>query len=75
MDALRLTTKPVNRRIIIDLPPEMDVDTVEVIVLASGKARQETKKHRKPPSKLADTQIFDDLISPAVPEKEWDALR
>jgi hypothetical protein len=75
MDALRLTTKPVNRRIIIDLPPEMDVDTVEVIVLASGKLRQENKKHRMPPSKLADTQIFDDLIAPAVSEKEWDALR
>ncbi len=75
MDALRLTTKPVNRRIIIDLPPEMDVDTVEVIILASGKVRQATKKHRIPPSKLAGTELFDDLIAPAVPEKEWDALR
>lgn len=75
MEALRLKAKPVNRRIIIDLPPEMDAETVEIIVLANRKISSQKKKRRTPPLKLAETEIHDDLIAPVVGETEWDALR
>ncbi|MFZ2633369.1 MAG: hypothetical protein WA081_13995 [Desulfosalsimonadaceae bacterium] len=75
MEALRLMAKPVNRRIIIDLPPGMDADTVEIIVLANRKIHPEKMKRRTPPSQLAKTEIYDDLIAPAIPETDWDALR
>ena len=75
MEALRLIAKPVNRRIIIDLPPDMDEGTVEVIVLASQKTLPEKTKRRTPPAELADTVLYDDLIAPAVPESDWEALQ
>ena len=75
MEALRLIAKPINRRIIIDLPPDMDEGTVEVIVLASQKTLPEKTKRRTPPAELADTVLYDDLIAPAVPESDWEALQ
>ena len=75
MEALRFTAKPVDRRIIIELPADMDADTVEVIVRAAKKTSPKTGKCRWPPMELAGTVIHDDLIAPAVPENEWDALQ
>ena len=75
MEALRFTAKPVDRRIMIELPADMDADIVEVIVWPSEKTFPKTGKCRRPPTKLAGTVIHDDLIAPAVPESEWDALQ
>lgn len=75
MEALRFTAKPVDRRIMIELPVDMDADTVEVIVLGSKKISPKRGKCRKPPTELEGTVIHDDLIAPAVPESEWDALQ
>jgi len=75
MEALRFTAKPVDRRIMIELPVDMDADTVEVIVLGSKKISPKRGKCRKPPAELEGTVIHDDLIAPAVPESEWDALQ
>jgi hypothetical protein len=75
LEALRLIAKPVNRRIIIDLPPDMDEGTVEVIVLAARKTIPEKAKRRTPPTELAGTVLYDDLIAPAVPESDWEALQ
>jgi hypothetical protein len=75
MEALRLIARPVNRRIIIDLPPDMDEGTVEVIVLASKKTAPEETKRRTPPAELAGTVLYDDLVAPAVPESDWKALQ
>ena len=75
MEALRFTAKPVNRRILIELPAGMEADIVEVIVRPSKRTSPKTGKCRQPPLELAGTIIHDDLISPAVSEGEWDALR
>jgi hypothetical protein len=74
MEALRLMAKPINGRVIVELPPDMDADTVEIIVLANRKI-QASKQRRNPPSQLAKTEIFDDLISPAANEADWDTLK
>ena len=37
MEAIRFRAKPVDRRIMIELPSDMDADTAEVIVLATKK--------------------------------------
>ena len=75
MEALRFRAKPVDRRVMIELPSGMDADTVEVIVLATKKAPFKRGKRRRPPTELEGTIIHDDLIAPAVPESEWDALQ
>ena len=75
MEALRFTAKPVDRRIMIELPADMDAETVEVIVRAAKKTSPKTGKWRQPPTELEGTIIHDDLIAPAVPEGEWDALQ
>ncbi len=76
MEALRFRTKPVDRRIMIELPADMDADTVEVIVLSTKKTSPKKRgKRRRPPTELEGTTIHDDLIAPAVSEGEWDALQ
>ena len=75
MEALRFRTKPVDRRIMIELPADMDADTVEVIVLGAKKTSPKRGKCRRPPTELEGTVLHDDLIAPAVPEGEWDALQ
>jgi len=77
MEALRFTAKPVDRRIVIELPSDMDADTVEVIVRAAKTPSPSsgTRGWRQPPRQLEGTVINDDLIAPAVPEGEWDTLQ
>ena len=75
MEALRFRAKPVDRRIMIELPSDMDADTVEVIVLADKNTLFKRGKCRRPPAELEGTVIHDDLIAPAVSEGEWDALQ
>lgn len=74
MEAMKVTAKPINGKIVIDLPPEMESDYCEVIILKGQESRKEGIK-RKPPPKLAETRIHDDLLEPAVPETDWDALK
>jgi hypothetical protein len=75
MEEIRFTEKPVNRRIMIELPAGMDADIVEVIVRPSKRTALKTEKCRQPPLELAGTIIHGDLISPAVSESEWDVLQ
>ena len=75
MEELRFTAKPLNRQIIINIPPEMDAEVVEVLVRATKKTPPKMGRRRRPPEQLRATVIHDDLISPAVPEREWDALQ
>lgn len=74
MEAIKVTTKPINGQIVIDLPPGMESDYCEVIILKGQESRKESIK-RKPPPQLAETGIHDDLIDPAVPETDWEALK
>ncbi|MDY6823462.1 MAG: hypothetical protein SWH68_06645 [Thermodesulfobacteriota bacterium] len=75
MEALRFTAKPTNRRVTIELPANMGDDIVEVIVLSTKKTSPAGGSRRKPPAELKNTVIHDDLIAPAIPPDEWDALQ
>lgn len=75
MEAIRIKTTPVNSRVTVDIPSDMDGQEVEVIILANERADRNRETFRKPPSELSDTVITDDLITPAVPAEEWDALK
>jgi hypothetical protein len=52
----------------------MESDYCEVIILKGQESRKEGIK-RKPPPKLAETRIHDDLLEPAVPETDRGALK
>jgi hypothetical protein len=79
MEALRLVAEPKNHQLIIDLPPGLDQRLLEVIVMpATGIENTATtpKGRRKPSALLAGTvSLHDDLITPAIPESDWDALK
>ena len=75
MELLRFTAKPSNRQIIITLPPELDEEVVEVLVLARKGTDTKMGRRRRPPGQLKGTVIHDDLITPALPDGEWDALQ
>jgi len=47
-----------------------DVDFLEVTI-ASGKVSPQ----RKPAAELVGTTILGDIVSPVVPESDWDALK
>jgi hypothetical protein len=75
MELLRFKTKPSNRQIIVQLPPQVDADLVEVLVRTAEEPEPRMGRRRRPPERLRGTVIHDNLISPAVPEGEWDALQ
>ena len=77
MEALRIITQPVNRQLIIDLPPSLTGDQqYEVIVLpiSSEPKSVTTPRRRRPSEKLAGTvHLFDDLIAPTTPDSDWES--
>jgi len=78
MEALRFITEPINHQLIIDLPPGLDSRRLEVIVFPTNDqlAAPETVARLKPSPRLAGTvTLHDDLITPACPEEDWEALR
>lgn len=79
MEALRLIAKPNNHQLLIDLPPGMDDCLLEVIVLpAAGTdaAPAASVRRRRPSPMLAGTvSLKDNLLAPATPETDWDALQ
>lgn len=78
MEAFRLITESVNHQLVIDLPQSLDGRRLEVIVFPANEqeTRPEPITRRKPSPRLAGTVILhDDLIAPACPEEDWNALR
>lgn len=79
MEALRLITESRNHLLVIDLPKSMENCRLEVIVMPAEKSVATMaipKKPRSPSPVLAGTvRLKDDLISPATPEGDWDALQ
>jgi len=79
MQALRFVTESVNHQIVIQLPPELDHQKLEVIVLPVGSnmpSQTSALTRRKPSPLLAGSVVMaDDLIAPAVPERDWTALK
>lgn len=84
MQALRVIKTPANHRIVIDLPPGMHnarqvevivlaVEEVEAVVMASASTNAQPK--RKPSHRLAGTRSVGDIMAPAAPESDWDALQ
>jgi hypothetical protein len=53
------------------LPPSAKIELI-VLVLEET---QPLLRRQPPPSIAGKGKIFDDLIAPAVPESDWDALR
>ena len=75
MQALRFVTESVNHQIIIQLPPELDCQRLEIIVLALGEdmpAQSALPARRKPSPLLAGSVR---LVAPAAAEDDWEALK
>lgn len=80
MEALRLFAEPINHQLVIDLPPSLEHCRLEIIVMPAASADQNRTpvlpRRRKPSPLLAGTvQLKDNLIDPAVPETDWDAVK
>lgn len=79
MQALRYVTESVNHQVVIQLPPELDRQRLEIIVLPLGEnmPAQSAIPARRKPSPLLDGSVVmaDDLIAPAAPEEDWEALK
>ena len=80
MRVLRFVTESVNHQVVIQVPPEFDYQRLEVILLPAGEEAAPVlgvpRQRRKPSPLLAGSVVLhDDLIAPAVPEEDWDALK
>ena len=80
MEALRLIAEPINHQLVIDLPPSLEHCRLEVIVMPAANADQNAAavpaRRRKPSPMLAGSvRLKDNLIDPAVPETDWDAVK
>lgn len=77
MEALRLITEPQSNRLVIDLPPSFEHCRLEVIVMPAAPIQTiDSTRRRVPSPMLAGTvKLKDDLIAPATPESDWDALQ
>ena len=60
-----------NPRHLPKLPPNTKIELI-VLVLEEPTP---SPRRQPPPSIAGQGEIFDDLIVPAVPEADWDALR
>ena len=76
MEAIRETVNVVGNTITVRIPEGFTARRVEVIVLpAQESAPVPGVVNRRPSAALAGTVIHDDLIEPAVPPEDWNALR
>ncbi|MEQ1602845.1 MAG: hypothetical protein HOP04_03975 [Methylophilaceae bacterium] len=80
MEAIREFTQLENDILTLRLPLSFKGKRVEVIVMPAQEleatvANQVEEVRRKPSPKLKGTRIIGDIMSPAVPVDDWDALR
>lgn len=79
MEALRLFARPVDRKLVIELPPGLDEGRLEVIVLRADEPAESGSTaavRHQPSARLAGSvTLVDDLIEPASPADDWDANR
>ena len=78
MEALRLIAETKNHQVTLDLPPGMDAKRVEIIVLPADNESPSTPtgERRKASQQLRGTVMLrDDLITPPIPDEDWDALK
>ena len=79
MEAIREITQIENNLLTLRLPLSFKAKRVEVIVMPAEESvmssEGEAKVQRKPSPKLKGTRIIGDIMSPAAPEEDWDALK
>ena len=77
MEAIRRIEHVEGHTLVLELPASFRGKRVEVIVLeiaGDEQAAPPPTPRRHPPAALAGKMILrDDLVSPAVPETDWDA--
>jgi F0F1-type ATP synthase alpha subunit len=79
MEAIRQITQLENNLLTLCLPLSFNAKRVEVIVMPAeeeiASSQEVTGVRRRPSIKLKGTRIIGDIISPVVPEEDWDALK
>ena len=78
MEAIRETLDVKDGKVTVILPESFSSRRVEVIVLPAsevGVPAERRISRRRPSPLLAGTVIADDLIAPAAPASDWDALK
>lgn len=75
MEAIRRIEQVKGNQVTLTLPDHFRDKRVEVIILPIDEMPAERTPRRRAAAELADTRILGDIVSPAVPADEWDALR
>ena len=80
MEAIRQMTQLENNILTLRLPASFKAKRVEVIVMSVEDTVMSSEDgtaevRRKPSPKLKGTRIIGDIMSPAVPEEDWDVLK
>ena len=80
MEAIRQITQLENNVLTLRLPLSFNAKRVEVIVMPFDEvvmfnADGATDIRRRPSPKLKGTRIVGEIMSPAVPEEDWDSLK
>ena len=80
MGAIREITQAENNLLTLRLPLSFKAKRVEVIAMPAEESAMfnegmRAEVRRKPSPKLKGTLIIGDLMLPAVPEEDWDALK
>lgn len=80
MEALRQIEQLESNILTLRLPESFRGMRVEVIVLPADESvasieQEATTVRRRPSPKLKGTRIIGDIMSPAVPAEDWDALK
>lgn len=80
MEAVRQITQLESNVLTLRLPASFRDKRVEVIVMPVDEADMVSEHgaaevRRRPSPKLKGTRIIGDIMSPAVPEEDWDVLK
>lgn len=78
MEAIRHITQLDDDILSLKLPESFKAQRVEVIVMLAfedDRTEQQSAPRRRPSPRLTGTRIIGDIMSPVVPENDWDALQ
>lgn len=75
MEAIRRIEQVKGNQVTLTLPDHFRGKRVEVIVLPVEEAPTDQGIRRRASPAVGDTRILGDIVAPAVPEEDWDALR
>lgn len=80
MEAIRQITQLENNVLTLRLPASFKARRVEVIVMPAEEDLMPSvdgavEIRRRPSPKLKGTRIIGNIMSPAVPEEDWDVLK